>query len=83
MRSPKWCAIAGLAPRISTPIIASMSAAGSNADALMYAHLYIGLYLEAEGDARKSLQHIQLAAVKYAAGHYMGDVARLHYKLRR
>ena len=62
---------------------AVLAAAGSNADALMYAHLYIGLYYEAEGNATKSLEHMELAAVKYAADHYMGDIAKLHYKLRR
>lgn len=49
---------------------------------LFYAHLYLGLYHEALGDPRKSAEHIELAVEKYPADHYMGDVARVHQKLR-
>jgi lipoprotein NlpI len=45
---------------------------------LFYAHLYIGLYLDAAGAADKSREHIRLAAEKYAEDDYMGDVARIH-----
>ena len=48
---------------------------------LFYAHLYIGLYLEAKGDAAAK-EHIRLAAEKYKVKHYMWDVARVHLKLR-
>lgn len=45
---------------------------------LFYAHLYIGLHHDAAGSADKSLEHIRLAAEKYAGDDYMGDVARIH-----
>jgi lipoprotein NlpI len=50
---------------------------------LFYAHLYLGLYYEAAGDAPKSREHMTRAAVDYARPHYMGDVARLHVQLRK
>ena len=47
-------------------------------DRLFYAHLYIGLFHEAHGEAAKAREHIDLAAGRYAQRHYMGDVARVH-----
>lgn len=57
-----------------------VAAAGANTTALFYAHLYVGLYLEATGDAAGALDHLKLAASsRYAAaGGYMHDVARVH-----
>jgi lipoprotein NlpI len=49
---------------------------------LFYAHLYLGLYYEVLDDATRSAHHIELAVEKYPADHYMGDVARVHRKLR-
>lgn len=46
--------------------------------ARFYAHLYVGLYHEAEGDAKKAQEHIRTAAEKYKIGHYMWDVAAAH-----
>jgi lipoprotein NlpI len=51
-------------------------------NALCYAHLYLGLYNEALGQADKSLDHLRKAQGDYAQTHYMGQVARLHYRLR-
>jgi lipoprotein NlpI len=48
---------------------------------LFYAHLYLGLYYEAEGDRKKAREHITKAADDYRIGHYMGDVARVHRDL--
>jgi lipoprotein NlpI len=48
---------------------------------LFYAHLYLGLYYEATGDAKQAREHIQLAAEKYFTPGYMGDVARVHWQL--
>ena len=50
-------------------------------DRLFYAHLYLGLYYEAEGDAKRAADHLEKAAGPYAQDHYMGDVARVHVKL--
>jgi lipoprotein NlpI len=47
-------------------------------DRLFYAHLYIGLWHEAAGQAAEAKKHIELAAGEYAQDHYMGDVARVH-----
>ena len=49
---------------------------------LCYAHLYLGLYYEAMGDAAKSDEHIRLAAFEYPMEHYMGKTAQVHAKLR-
>ncbi len=51
-------------------------------DRLFYAHLYIGLYYEAAGDAKAAREHIE-RAVSYRANHYMGDVARVHLGLMK
>jgi lipoprotein NlpI len=59
-----------------------LTAAGNGNDSLFYANLYIGLYYEAAGNAKASREHIKWANDQ-GANHYMGDVARVHYKLRR
>lgn len=48
--------------------------------ALFYAHLYIGLYHEAKGDKDKAFENLKIAATKHAPNHYMGDVARVHFR---
>jgi lipoprotein NlpI len=45
---------------------------------LMYAHLYLGLYYEATGDAAAARRHILEAAKHKVEDHYMWDVARVH-----
>ena len=45
-----------------------------------YAHLYVGLYHEAQGEAKAAREHILLAE-KHAGDDYMGDVARVHAAL--
>jgi lipoprotein NlpI len=52
-------------------------AAADSSEAVFYAHLYIGLWYEANGNAARARVHI-LEASKNAPGHYMGDVARVH-----
>jgi lipoprotein NlpI len=47
---------------------------------LFYAHLYIGLYYEAKGEEKEAYEHIKRAATEYPSDHYMGDVARVHFK---
>jgi lipoprotein NlpI len=49
---------------------------------LCYAHLYLGLYYEAAGDADKAREHITQAAGPFQMDHYMGKVAVMHAKLR-
>ncbi len=50
---------------------------------LNFAHLYLGLYYESQGDPARSLEHMTRAAGDYAMPNYMGDVARVHRDLRR
>jgi lipoprotein NlpI len=50
---------------------------------LFYAHLYLGLYAEAAGDAKGALEHLTKAAEEYATGQYMWEVARVHVELRK
>ena len=47
---------------------------------LFYAHLYIGLFYEAAGKADLAKKHIAKAA-NHKIGHYMWDVARVHFDL--
>jgi lipoprotein NlpI len=47
---------------------------------LFYAHLYIGLFYEAAGKADLAKKHIGKAA-NHKIGHYMWDVARVHFDL--
>jgi lipoprotein NlpI len=48
---------------------------------LFYAHLYLGLWYESEGDNKKAREHLIKAADDYRISHYMGDVARVHRDL--
>lgn len=47
---------------------------------LFYAHLYLGLYAEANGDAAGAKEHLTIAANKHKIGHYMWNVADVHVK---
>ena len=49
---------------------------------LCYAHLYLGLYAEAHGDAEQAKEHILAAAGPYSMDHYMGRVANVHARVR-
>jgi hypothetical protein len=64
----------------STTADAVLTAAGTRPQARFYAHLYIGLYFEATGDAARAREHIELAAQpQFAdAGGYMHMVAVVH-----
>jgi len=53
------------------------------ANRLCYAHLYLGLYYEAIGDAEKSKEHIKMAAEDFPQTHYMGETARVHQLMRK
>ena len=59
---------------------AVLRAAGTRPQARFYAHLYVGLYAEAIGDAARAREHIDLAAQpQFAdAGGYMHMVALVH-----
>jgi len=50
-------------------------------EARFYANLYVALYYESEGDAKKTLEYLTAAVEKYKIGHYMWDVADAHLRL--
>ncbi|MBY0456588.1 MAG: tetratricopeptide repeat protein [Gemmataceae bacterium] len=49
-------------------------------EARFYANLYVALFYESEGDAKKCQEHLTAAVEKYKIGHYMWDVADVHLK---
>ncbi len=49
--------------------------------AQFYAHLYVGLWYDAEGDAKKVKEHLTTAVEKYEIGDYMWDVGNAHLQL--
>jgi lipoprotein NlpI len=49
---------------------------------MFYAHLYLGLYEEALGNAEESRKLMRRAVEEFGQSHYMGDVARVHQKIR-
>jgi len=57
-----------------------LTAAGGQPESQFYAHLYLGLYFDVIGNARRALEHIRVAAEeRYAPlGGYMHVVARVH-----
>ena len=61
-----------------------LDAAGSGLEAQFYAHLYVALFHEAQGDRDQAKKHITIAAEdRFAAGGYMHMVARVHRDLGR
>jgi lipoprotein NlpI len=59
---------------------AVLAAGGADRGAQFYARLYVGLYFEATGDARRAFEHLTVAADKRFAsvGGYMHTVAKVH-----
>jgi lipoprotein NlpI len=57
-----------------------LEAPGADPTGQFYANLYVGLYFEAIGDARRAREHISVAAAERnaALGGYMHTVARVH-----
>jgi lipoprotein NlpI len=49
---------------------------------MLYAHLYLGLYHEVNGNPARSREHITKAAGEFRADHYMGAVAQVHAQLQ-
>ena len=58
-------------------------AQGRAGEPLFYAHLYLGIYFEAIGDAQQARQHIFKSAERANENGYMGDVARVHAEILR
>lgn len=51
---------------------------GARARQIFYAHLYLGLYHEAQGNADKAYNYIKKASQQYKENGYMGQVSRVH-----
>jgi lipoprotein NlpI len=61
-----------------------ISAAGNSPEAQFYAHLYVGLFHEAQGDRAMAGKHIAIAAEdRFAMGGYMQMVAQVHRDILR
>ena len=58
-------------------------AQGRASEPLFYAHLYLGIYFEALGDAKQARDYIFKAAERADQNGYMGDVARVHAEILR
>ena len=54
------------------------SLGGARARQIFYAHLYLGLYHEAQGNADKAYNYIKKASQQYKENGYMGQVSRVH-----
>jgi lipoprotein NlpI len=65
---------------IETADKADLNAEAKN-KALFYAHLYVGLNYEAEGNAKKCREHLTIAVEKHKIGDYMWDVGNVHLHL--
>jgi lipoprotein NlpI len=65
-------------------VVDAAEKAGLNGDRLtaarFYAHLYVGLFYEAEGDATKAKQHLNAAVETYKVPDYMWDVANVRLR---
>lgn len=74
------------AGKASVNEILTAAKAGNPGDAelrvrLFYAHLYIGLYLDAIGKPAAALEHMKLAVQDYLVDYYMGGIAVVHLAL--
>ena len=66
----------------STPEEVLEAAKAGGANGQFYGDLYVGLYYEALGEDAKAIAAIKRAAENSSSNHYMGDVARVHLKVR-
>lgn len=51
---------------------------GARARQIFYAHLYLGLYHEAQGNSDQAYNYIKKASQQYKENGYMGQVSRVH-----
>ena len=65
-----------------TPEAVLEAANKAGRDAQFYAHLYLALFYDAQKNPAKEREHISRATGEFAMDHYMGDVARVHQRLR-
>ena len=60
--------------------VLSAAAKARQPEAFFYAHLYLGLYFDALGQTAKAREQMGKAVNEFGAEHYMGDVARVHFR---
>jgi lipoprotein NlpI len=75
------------AGRVKPDAVLAAAREGGEADKvshqLFYAHLYLGLYYETEGNKQLALENLNKATDNHRIPHYMWDVARVHRNLLR
>jgi len=59
-----------------------LAACGEKRNALCFAHLYLGLWFEVQGDMKKARAHMMKSAIDYRMDHYMSQVAVVHARVR-
>ena len=62
----------------SSEAILAAARQAATEQASMYAHLYLGLYYEAAGEADLAKHHMRLSAAAKLQDNYMHDVAKVH-----
>ena len=62
------------------PTTAGLTGGSATTAARFYAQLYVGLYYEGDGEARRAKEHIAAAVEKFKVPGYMWDVAAVHLK---
>ena len=78
---PEIYALFGGSGSVDQVLSAAQPAAGTRQQsAPFYAHLYLGLYFDALGNPSKAREHLGKAVNEFGAEHYMGDVARVHFR---
>ena len=79
---PEIYALFGGNGSVDQVLSAAQPAAGARQQqsAPFYAHLYLGLYFDALGNQAKAREHLGKAVNEFGAEHYMGDVARVHFR---
>jgi lipoprotein NlpI len=66
-----------------TPEAVTAAATKAGGEAKAYADLYLGLHAEANGDPDTARRHLTAAAAALPKDSYMGEVARVHCRLRK
>ena len=61
--------------------VAAKAKGAEKTSALFYANLYVALWYDAEGDAKKVREHLEIAVEKHAVPDYMWDVGNAHLKM--
>ena len=78
---PEIYALFGGNGSVNQVLSAVQSAAGARQQtARFYAHLYLGLHFDVTGNQAMAREHLGKALNQFGAEHYMGDVARVHFR---